>query len=133
MNGISGISSSLLLGVNAMNVHSIGMQVTAHNIANVNTAEFNPQRELYATGPNGQGVELDAVTRQFKPYDLASRNAANADGFPAGTPPEFINPSGTELAREIPHMITTQRAFEANAATVRASDEMLGTLLSIKA
>ena len=42
-------------------------------------------------------------------------------------------PSATELTREFPGMMTTQRAFEANAVAVRTADEMMGTLLDIRA
>lgn len=44
-----------------MNTHSWGMAVASHNVANVSTAGFEPQRAVYATGPAGQGVRLDAV------------------------------------------------------------------------
>ena len=51
----------------------------------------------------------------------------------ANLPPGMMLPSGTELAREMPGMIITQRTYEANAQTVRTADEMLGTLLNLKA
>lgn len=41
--------------------------------------------------------------------------------------------SGTELSREMPQMIATQRGFEANAATVRTADQMLGTIIDMVA
>lgn len=134
MNGISGISSSLYLGSGALGVHSVGMQVTSHNIANVSTAEFEPQRALYATGPNGLGVELDAVIRENMPLGGREQVSQNrGDIGDSGMPPEFAKPSGTELAREFPRMISTQRAFEANTKMVSTADEMLGSLLNIKA
>ena len=58
---MSGITGSMNLGASAMNAHSWGMAVTAHNVANVNTAGFAPQHAVYATGPGGRGVRLDAV------------------------------------------------------------------------
>ena len=48
-------------------------------------------------------------------------------------PPEVVNPSGTDLGREMTQMISTQRTYEANARTVRASDAMLGALLDLNA
>lgn len=50
---MSSISAGMSLGASAMSAHSGGMAVTAHNVANVNTAGFEPQRALYATGPQG--------------------------------------------------------------------------------
>ncbi|MFT4302084.1 MAG: flagellar basal body rod C-terminal domain-containing protein [Desulfovibrio sp.] len=133
---MSSISSSMQLGASAMNTHSWGMAVTAHNVANVSTAGFEPQRAVYATGPAGQGVHLDAV--------LQGNGAPNAGGtsfsaaqavydVTSGLPLEATNPSGTDLSREMVSMITNQHAYKANAAVVRTGDDMLGTLLDIKA
>lgn len=133
---MSSISTSMQLGASAMNTHSWGMAVTAHNVANVSTAGFEPQRAVYATGPAGQGVRLDAV--------LQGNGVPNAAGTPysaaqavydvtSGLPLEATNPSGTDLGREMVSMITSQHAYKANAAVVRTGDDMLGTLLDIKA
>ena len=137
VSGSGGITSALFMGAGAMQAHSWGMAVTAHNVANVSTDGFTPQRALFATGPGGRGVTLDTVIREPGLGGLAG--GAGPDGVTAGAqnvsglPPEVLRPSGTELAREMPHMIVTQRTYEANAATVRTADEMLGTLLNIKA
>ena len=133
---MSSISTSMQLGASAMNTHSRGMAVTAHNVANVSTAGFEPQRAVYATGPAGQGVRLDAV--------LQGGGASGSVGTPysaaqsvydvtSGLPLEAANPSGTDLGREMVSMITSQHAYKANAAVVRTGDAMLGTLLDIKA
>jgi flagellar basal-body rod protein FlgC len=137
INGIGGINTSLYLGADAMQTHTIGMQVCAHDVANISTANFLPQREIYATGPSGMGVDLDAVIRDPMPLGgkigthraVISNENSNSPGFP----PEVAHPSGTDLAREMPHMISTQRAFQANAKTVMAADDLLGTLLNISA
>lgn len=141
MDGISGsggISSALYLGAGAMQAHSWGMAVSAHNVANVSTDGFTPQRALFATGPGGRGVTLDTVLREPPLGGAVSAQdrpgaASGADADMAGLPPEAMRPSGTELAKEMPRMIVTQRTYEANAQTVRTADDMLGTLLNIKA
>lgn len=137
INGIGGFNTSLYLGADAMQTHAVGMQVCAHNIANISTANFLPQREIYATGPSGIGVDLDAVIRDPMPQgrDIgAMGNAISEDMAILGNlAPEQIHPSGTDLAKEMPHMISTQRAFEANVKTVMTADDMLGTLLNISA
>lgn len=123
MSTISGIGASMNLAAGALSVHSTAMQVASHNIANVNTGDFAPQRATFADGSSGIGVNLEAVRKQETP------EIANA--------PEQMQtlwggskPSGTEVAREVPQLLSTQRAFEANAATIRAADEMLGSLLN---
>ncbi len=139
---MSGINTSMQLGASAMNTHSWGMAVAAHNVANVSTAGFEPQRPVYATGPAGQGVRLDAVLQGNSPFGTTATggtsgtpyNAAQAVyDVTAGLPLEATKPSGTSLAREMVSMISTQHAYKANATTVHTSDAMLGTLLDIKA
>ena len=124
---MSGTSDSMYIGASALNAHSWGMAVTAHNVANVNTAGFTPRRAVYAEGPDARGVRLDAVLQ-----DAAGRFDVAASGEPS-MPPEFVNPSGTDLGREMTRMISTQRTYEANAQTVRSADAMRGVLLDIKA
>lgn len=141
VSGSGGINSALYMGAGAMQAHSWGMAVSAHNVANVSTDGFTPQRALFATGPGGRGVTLDTVLRDpplggavSAPDRPGTANAApDAIYDAAGLPPEAVHPSGTELAREMPRMIVTQRTYEANAQTVRTADDMLGTLLNIKA
>lgn len=129
IDGSGGISGSLFLGAGVLRVHAVGMQVGAHNIANVSTDGFEPQRAVYATGPRGWGVDLQTVEKA----GLDGRAGAASQPLANGKGAEIANASGTELAREIPNLIMTQRGFEANAATVRTADEMLGTLLDISA
>lgn len=121
MSTISGLSSAMHLAAGSLATHSIGMQVTSHNIANVNTADFHPQHATYATGPHGIGVELESVRKENPQVGAYPQEIQRIIGG--------STPSGTELAREFPHMLLTQHGFQANAATIRTSDEMLGTLL----
>ena len=129
---MSGITGSMNLGASAMNAHSWGMAVTAHNVANVNTAGF----AVYATGPGGRGVRLDAVLQDSGvagrlPAEV--RNNPAVSTAPASMESDFVNPGGTDLGREMTQMISTQRTYEANAQVVRTGDAMLGTLLDLKA
>ncbi len=42
INGIGGINTSLYLGTDAMQTHTIGMRVCAHDdVANISTANFS--------------------------------------------------------------------------------------------
>lgn len=127
---MSSISAGMNIAASAMDAHSWGMAVTAHNVANVNTAGFEPQRAAYATGPQGRGVRLDAV---FQGSGLAGAAGGPARGAASGLLPEAAQPSATDPAREMTQMISTQRTYEANAQVVRSGDAMLGTLLDMKA
>ena len=138
MNSMNG---SMALGASAMTTQAWGMAVAAHNVANVSTAGFEPQVAHYATGPAGQGVRLAAIT-QGQGLGQTLGGAGTSSPWSAATavydvtgglPPEAMSPSGTDLTRETVRMLSTQHAYAANAAVVRTSDAMLGTLLDIRA
>lgn len=130
-------SLSAYTAASAMNALGQGMNATAHNIANVNTAGFDPLQVYYETGPQGLGVQVSSV--ESAAYPVSDRAAANANpaleavDMVSMLPPEALNSSNTELAREFSTMIATQRAYEANAVSVQTWDAMLGTLVDIKA
>ena len=42
-----------------------------------------------------------------------------------------FGPSRTDVAREMVNLSVNQNAFDANAQVIRASDEMLGTLVDM--
>ena len=99
-------------------------------------AGFAPQHAVYATGPGGRGVRLDAVLQDSGvagrlPAEVRNNPAVSA--APASVESDFVNPGGTDLGREMTQMISTQRTYEANAQVVRTGDAMLGTLLDLKA
>lgn len=139
MNGISGITSSMHIASGSLDVHSIGMQVSAHNVANISTDGFAPQRVTYATGSAGMGVELESV-RKLDASGIAGLPAGNTENLDvqdkvdlsgrASIYLDILPQSGTELAKELPRILLTERGFQANAATVRAADDMLGSLIN---
>lgn len=112
---------ALQTGASALIAFSKGIQAPAHNIANVSTDGFKPVSAVYADRPNLSGVKLDAITRDGVPLS----------GDASQVPGNLDKPSGTELAKEVPSMMLTQRSFQANAQTVRVVDEMLGSILDI--
>ncbi|MDR2573684.1 MAG: flagellar basal body protein [Desulfovibrio sp.] len=147
---MNGITESMSIGAQALNAYSVGMAVTAHNVANVNTAGFKPQTAVFATGPDGVGVQLETIFQGdgiARPLDMpdsltspallhseaVTRAAAANNADMNGLPPEIVSPSGTDLGREMVNMIIARYSFEANAATIRAADEMSGALLNITA
>lgn len=122
-------------GVQGMNAHAWGMSTTAHNLANVNTAGFKPQRPVLATGANGLGVQVDAVVQDVtstgqRPASVQSTAMLQASPTIA---PEMISPSNTDVARESANMVTTHIGYAANAKIVGTADTMLGYLLDMKA
>ena len=86
------------------------LNTTANNVANVNTDGFVPQDTRIE---NAHDEQPEAVVRD-----------ADDNGSPR---------SQTDLAKEIPDQITQGGVAEANVSAIKTQDEMLGTLLDIKA
>jgi len=88
------------------------MDVTANNIANVNTNNFKKSRaEMEDVYPSGVKVSISRVDTpgDLLPPDEQSQNQES---------------SNVNLAEELVDLITTEHAFSANITTMRTKDEM---------
>lgn len=113
----------------ALNVFGVDMMVRANNIANVNTSGFHSQDVSLMTGTDGYGVRVGAITTNTTPGPYMPGLISISDtGHLA---PGFVEGSNTDIATEFVSMINSQRAYEANTVTIRAADDMLGTLLNM--
>ena len=118
----------MFVNASALSAFANGMQVTAHNIANVSTNNFATQSYHYRSGPGDRGVEFvgpyGAYNRDTPPpadAPLAQENYVYSDS---------IN-NTVDLPREMVHMMLDQRAFEANATTIRAAEETSGVVVNL--
>ena len=96
--------------VSSLQANQTFANVTANNVANVNTDRFVPQNTIISDETN------------------ESVKATVRDGDDNGS-----QKSQTDLAKEIPVQITSVGVAQANAAAIRTQDDMLGTVLDIKA
>ena len=113
---ISAMNNSL----SAMNAFSTCVHGSAYFLASVNTAGFIPVAVHYASGPpSSSGTETGVRPVVSRPVSA-----------PAETGRVF-GPSRTDVAREMVNLSVNQNAFDANAQVIRASDEMLGTLVDM--
>lgn len=103
--------------LSALSALSTVQEVSANNIANVNTDGFKASSVLLETGPEGQGVNVGAIQESTAP----------------GTVIGDVETSNTDIGREMVDMITTSHAFSANAAAIRTSEQMTGHLLNMVA
>ncbi len=114
---INGIRTSL----SALNAFEKKMEVTANNIANVNTDEFKKNVTYLSEGSHG-GVE-------------AKVDKVDPPGFPAEDMVEEdiidVESSNVDLAEEFGETIITQNAYNANLKLVKTQDEILGQMLDI--
>ncbi len=95
------------------------MDVSANNVANLNTEGFKKGRALLEDADPGVVVTLSRV---------------NSPGNPL--PPEDMTrkireSSNVDVAEEIVNQQVTKSAFQANVATVKAGEQMLGSLFDI--
>jgi len=111
--------SALSTALSGLQANQQALNVEAHNVANLNTQNFQPQQvSFHETAPAGSGT---AVT-----ISGAARNLAQADGAPS-------TPSGTDPASSVTNSLVYKAGFQLNAKMIQAEDERVGTLLNIKA
>jgi flagellar hook protein FlgE len=93
--------------------------VTADNIANVNTDGFKKSRVAFQADRNG-GVQVE-ISKDDSP---GFRYAAVENG-------ETVEKeaSNVDLTEEIPDLMVTKRAYQANLKILETQDEILGSLL----
>lgn len=95
--------------ISSIQAHQTMMNTSANNVANVNSDGYIPSETRVISSENS----LKANT--FKANDNGSKM------------------SQTELSKEITNQIIAQDATEANVTALKAQDDILGSLLDIKA
>ena len=105
----------------ALKAFGTKMDVTANNIANVNSEEFKKSSAKLTEGANGD-IQVD-VERINTPGP--SITATDEDQV---TKKELSN---VDLAEEMPEMIMTRHGYSANLKAIEAQNEMLGDVLDI--
>jgi flagellar hook protein FlgE len=118
----------------ALSAFGVGAQVISHNLANVLTDGFKASRALYYDLPerSGAGVTTQRLVSPTGPLVPVS------PGLPQGLPGSgvlrgFLETSNTDVANEMVGLIVTSRAYQANAKVIPTADEMLGTIINIRA
>ncbi len=115
--------------LSAINVLSSSLQVTANNIANVNTNEFKASSTRFETGPMDQGVQISEITKDGSPGAFVPAPVFTEENGKAMQRMGWVESSNTDYGREFTTMMSTQRAYEANIASIRSMDQMAGYLL----
>ena len=114
------IISAMNNSLGAMNAFSTGVHGSAYNLANVNTAGFNPVAVHYTSGPvSASGMEMGVRPVVSRPTSSIKETE------------HVFQPSRTDVAREMVNLTVNEDSFAANAQVIRTSDEMLGTLVDM--
>ncbi|WP_319409937.1 flagellar basal body rod C-terminal domain-containing protein [uncultured Desulfosarcina sp.] len=112
--------SPLDSGMAAISAFSVKMNVTANNIANVNSDGFKKSRTTLKEGQFG-GVEpkVDQVNTPGI-TKLVSENGEDRQ----------VEASNVDIAEEVTDSVATEAGYKANLKTIQAYDEMIGSLLN---
>jgi flagellar hook protein FlgE len=111
---------ALNAALSALDAYGQKLDVTANNIANMNTDGFKKSRAvLQEADPSGVVVSIGKVNTPGAPI-------LSADGTG-----EVRESSNVDLAEEIVNLQTAKHGFQANLKTLKAEDEMLGSLFDI--
>ena len=110
------IGSSL----SALNAFSTQMNITANNIANVNTDGYKSSSAVIETG-QGQTVRANLIKDNSQGFMTPNKSAANG----------MEELSNVDMVKEMTQLIPTQNAYDANLKAIVTNYQMQGTLLSM--
>jgi len=107
------MSSVMSISLSGMQAASAMLNVTANNIANLNSPGFNPSRaDLVEL--SGGGVAVSGTSFEDNPQTSPKTQTSNVD-----LPTELVN------------LKLGQTLYDANAMVLKTADQMTGTLLNI--
>lgn len=115
--------------INALDTFGLSQQVTANNIANMHTSEFQSRRVHLETGPQDQGVHVQDVVENSASDPLVSGDEYVRDNDEVRYEERLTEGSNTDLTQEIVQMIEDEHAFAANVAALRAHMDMQGVFI----
>ncbi len=98
------------------------LDVSSHNLANVNTDGFKRSDTIFVEAANGGALPVIQKDNSAGPTVL--RNTSHG--------PTQVERSNVDIATELVDQIIAHRGFEANLRTVKTTDDLLGTLLDLK-
>jgi flagellar basal-body rod protein FlgC len=94
--------------VSALQASSLRLDISAHDVANVNTPGFSQSRPIQTAQKPGTAI---SAIQKIEPGQ-----------------PDF---SATELAEETIEQIKSEKDFAANAAVIKTQDKMLGEIVNL--
>ena len=124
--------------LSAFSAYGAGLNNTAHNLANTSTNNFKAGRMNYNEAPQQPGVKATGP-QQMQQASGQGTMVPTGPGLPPppGTDPGlgigFTPGSNTDVATEMVGLITTSQGYQSNAKTINTANELLGTIVNLKA
>lgn len=113
--------ASIQGNASALQAFTKKLSVSANNVANAFSDDFNKSRAVNTEGSNGQ---VNTIVTQV---DTAGPLVAD----PLGETGELKELSNTDITEELTNQMIIKHGFEANAKVIQTQDEILGTLIDI--
>jgi len=107
------MDNNFSVSLSGMSTAALGVQVTANNVANLRSEEF-------------QAGRLDQADQQSGGTRPTQIQASQEQAAPPGG-------SNTQLDREMVNLIQDERTYTANAAVVSTQGQMMGTVMDMRA
>jgi len=114
--------SAIHTALSGLAAYAKQVEVTAHNVANVNTDGFKKSHTEFVSV--GSGGVLPVVRKDESPGPTVLSDRGHG--------PTMVELSNVDLAEEAVNQILARRGFEANIQTLKTSDDLLGTILDMK-
>ncbi|MGL1935141.1 MAG: flagellar basal body protein [Fibrobacterales bacterium] len=114
---INGIASA----VSGLKASSTRMNVSGHNIANVNTDDFKAQ---VVNQHDDNGIVDTTISRDTSEGPIIQRTSKE------GTQ-ESVEMSNVDLSKEAANQILASSNYKANVKTIQTQDEILGTIIDL--
>jgi flagellar basal-body rod protein FlgC len=96
------------------------IEVSAHNVANINTDGFKKSRViLQEASPSGVTASINRIDQPGSPLPFEEGRG------------EAGETSNVAVEEEMVDLITTQHAYTANLKTMKAEEEILGTIFDV--
>jgi flagellar basal-body rod protein FlgC len=116
----------------AFQSYAVRQQVSANNVANMNTHGFDPSRVDLEERPDRQGVRVQDIrsSDEGTPQVGGDKVEVSQEGQQAAEAQrKEQEPSETDVAQEMVTMMQNRTAYSANATAVRTENEMAGELM----
>jgi len=121
----------MIENVQALQSISFSQQVSANNVANMNTNGFHSSRVGLETGPNDQGVQAQDVYENTSAGPLVPGGEYVETDEGMRYEEMLVEGSNTDLATEMVQMIENEHAFAANAAALHTHLDMTGVIINM--
>jgi flagellar basal body rod protein FlgG len=117
---VSGGNMNIGASLSALNAFSTRMNVTANNLANVNTDGYKSSRVVIGNG-QGQTVKANVVTDNSPGFMIPDKSAENG----------VEELSNVDVVNEITQLISTRNGYDANLKVIETGLEMHGALINM--